>query len=115
MIRCGSGSEFGKVSVPVTVPVPVSDTEKISRVFQNKNWYKSCLFNVIISRKVASKFRIFDFYIPFYVGSGSKSGSGTLIHSGSGSTKATVPAVPVLQHFLLVQTCKLFMELGSPS
>jgi hypothetical protein len=48
---------------------------------------RSCLFNVrssIISQKVGFSVLIFSlFFIQFYVGSGSKSGSGTVMHSGS--------------------------------
>jgi hypothetical protein len=45
-----------------------------------KNGTKYCLFNVrssIISQKLSLLVLIFNFFIPFYVGYGSKSGSGT--------------------------------------
>jgi hypothetical protein len=43
----------------------------------------------IISQKVCLLFRLFYFYITFYVGYGSKSGSGTEMHSGSGAGSTT--------------------------
>jgi hypothetical protein len=75
VIYCGSGFDFGKGSVPV----------------QQKRCTKSCLFGVrgsIASQKVGLTFLIFlNFCIPFYVGSGSKYGSG--MHSGCDSGFAT--------------------------
>jgi hypothetical protein len=43
----------------------------------------------LFPRRLASHFWFFDFCITFYVGSGSKSGSGTeaCLHYGSGSAK----------------------------
>jgi hypothetical protein len=54
MIFCGSGSDFGKVLVPVTVP----DPDMFSTVFkQNKICTKSCFFIVrraLFPKKLAS-------------------------------------------------------------
>jgi hypothetical protein len=65
--------------------------------FNNKNWYKILPFKVrssIISpRQLASEF-IFDFFIPFYVGSGSITPlrnrnliRSRIVHYGSGSAR----------------------------
>jgi hypothetical protein len=131
MIYCGSGSDFGKLLVPVP------DPNNIWHSFPNKkNWHKilpfqcqkqqhyfpeswppsfdlltffipfiqtiaqffnkilvqkSCLFNVRNPRKSASHIRFVGFFLSFYVGSRSKSGSGirtgTIMQSGSGSAK----------------------------
>ncbi len=58
------------------------------------------------SSKLASHFWFFDFLIPFYVGSESKSGSGTVMRSGSAKEKSYVSCgfvpVPVPQNLRLV-------------
>ncbi len=56
----------------------------------------SLLEAALLPTKLASHFWYFYFFIPFYVGSGSKYGSGTCMHSCSGSGSATVrQKVPV--------------------
>ncbi len=63
------------------VSIPVPDPVNTSTVFQQqKICTKSYLFSVrssIVSQKFGLLFLIFDFYIPFYVGSGCRPGSGT--------------------------------------
>ncbi len=69
----------------------------LSTVFQQKIGVKNLPFSMseaaLFPRKLASHLWFFYFFfIPFYAGSGPKSGSGTghwtLMHSGSGSAKA---------------------------
>jgi hypothetical protein len=90
MISCGSGSDFGKILVLVP------DPDKIWQGFPTtKSLYKILLQNVtaaLFLRKLASHFGFVDLFIPFYVGSGSKSPSGTnrirnLNHHCCGSVK----------------------------
>jgi hypothetical protein len=78
-IYCGSGSYFGKVSVPVPVPYP----NLFITVFQQqqKICTKSCLFNAraaLFPRKLASNFWFDVCYM--YVAFWFKSGSGSGIH-----------------------------------
>jgi hypothetical protein len=73
MICCGSGSRSGQYLAQ----------------FSNRKFVQNLAIS--ISWKVGLSFWIFDFfYITFYVGSGSKFGSGTAVHSGSGATTLLV-------------------------
>jgi hypothetical protein len=52
---------------------------------------KSCFFNIgssIISQEVGLSYLFLTLFFTFYVGFGSKSGSGTVMFSGSGTAKA---------------------------
>jgi hypothetical protein len=62
-----SGSHFGKVLVPFPVPVP--DVDYLAQFFNIR------LEAALFPRKMACNVFFFDFCIPFYVGSGSKSSS----------------------------------------
>jgi len=77
------------VPIPAPVPVTVTDPDNVYKIFT-----KSCLFivrsNIFSPECLPLLLDFFSFFIPFCVGSGSKSGSGTgtLMHSGFGSAKA---------------------------
>jgi hypothetical protein len=82
MIYCGYGSDFGKV----LVLVPAPDPDHILPFL-----YKILLFQRLKQHYFPESWPlIFDFCIPFDVGSGSKSVSGTghgkRMHTGSDST-----------------------------
>jgi hypothetical protein len=95
MICCGSGSDFGKVSAFG------SDPDNIKHRSPNQKKVAFSLSEAaLFLRKLAYHFRFFDFFIlTFYVGSGSKSGSGTVMHSCSGSAKAKVAFLQFLSRF----------------
>jgi hypothetical protein len=91
MICCGSGSgsDFGKV----LVPAPVPDADNFSTVFQQKIiCTKSCLLYVRKQHFCQLSWPLLFFFdfIRLYVvfGSMSGSGTGTIMHSGSVSSKA---------------------------
>ncbi len=105
--NCVSGSNFGKVWIPVPViSAPVQASKNIQQSF--KKCTKSCLFNVRSRIGFHKGDLTFDFFTftPFYagsvsesksgfgtgIGSESKSGSGTGMHSGYGAANAKSPS-----------------------
>ncbi len=93
MISRGSGSDLGKFRFRFRIRLRFRFRNRtiFSTVFNKRNLYKILPFQFskqcIVSQKIGLLFLISTF-IPFYFGSGSESGSGTVMQSGSGSAKA---------------------------
>jgi hypothetical protein len=91
--RFGSGSSFGKVLIPFPAPaaVPVPVQIIFSGFRKTNKLHKLLPFECqkqLISQKVGFSFKIFYSFILFYVVSGSKSGTKTVMRSGSAFAKA---------------------------
>jgi hypothetical protein len=88
MICCDSGSHFGKVFISVPDPEIILQFSKNKKISQNLAFLISEA--TYFPKRWPLIFDFFFFFIPFMLGCwpGSKSGSGTVMHSGSGSAKA---------------------------
>jgi hypothetical protein len=109
LICCRSGSDFGKILVPVPDPDKFSSFLKAIKIAQNLAFLMPEAAYFPESWPLILDF--LTFFLIFYVGSGSKSGSGTVIHSGTGSTKAVTDP----QETFILRKAKLLCDFSTVS